>query len=145
MKLTKNYLRKLIVESMYEAEGGGMEMELAKARELFYSLARQLEASNITDMDEADILRQMDMAYNQIMRIKQMMGDTSMMEEGESLKGPARGEAHKAKSREDLSKVAMSSGQGIVAIKKYADELAASSDERNSKVGKKLKDLLKSK
>jgi hypothetical protein len=69
----------------------------------------------------------------------------SELEEAEALKGPARGEAHQAKDREDLRKVAMSSGQGMVAIKKYADQLAASSDERNSKVGKKLQDLLKSK
>jgi hypothetical protein len=75
--------------------------------------------------------------------IRETLRDT--LEEAEALKGPARGEAHKAKSREDLRKVAMSSGQGMVAIKKYADELAKSSDERNSKVGKKLQDLLKSK
>lgn len=69
----------------------------------------------------------------------------SELEEAEALKGPARGEAHKAKSREDLSKVAMSSGQGIVSIKKYAEQLAASNDERNKKVGQKLLSLLKSK
>lgn len=143
MKLTKNYLRELIRESMYEGEDGGMEMELAKARELFYSLARQLEAGNITDMDEADILRQMDMAYNQIMRIKQMMGGSSALEEGESFKGPDRGKLHKAKSREEMSKVAMSSGQGIASVKKYAQELADSSDERNKKVGEKMLSLLK--
>jgi len=65
--------------------------------------------------------------------------------EAEALKGPSRGEAHKAKSRDDLRKVAMSSGQGMVAVMKYARQLAASSDERNKKVGEKLLDLLKKK
>lgn len=69
----------------------------------------------------------------------------SELDEAEALKGPSRGEAHKAKSREDLSKVAMSSGQGIVAVKKYAQQLANSSDERNKKIGQKLLDLLKKK
>lgn len=78
--------------------------------------------------------------------LRETLGEESgELDEAEALKGPARGEAHKAKSREDLRKVAMSSGQGMVAIKKYADQLASSSDERNSKVGKKLQDLLKSK
>jgi hypothetical protein len=39
----------------------------------------------------------------------------------------------------------MSSGQGMVAVMKYARQLADSSDERNKKVGEKLLDLLKSK
>jgi len=71
--------------------------------------------------------------------------EQAQVSEAESLKGPIRGVAHKAKSREDLSNVAMASGQGIVAVMKYARELAASSDERNAKVGRKLLDLLKNK
>ena len=69
----------------------------------------------------------------------------SELEEAEALKGPARGEAHKAKDRDDLRKVAMSSGQGMVAVMKYARQLAASSDERNKKIGDKLLDLLRKK
>lgn len=66
------------------------------------------------------------------------------IQEAEAFKGPDRGKLHKAKSREELSKIAMSSGQGIASVKKYAQELAASSDERNKKVGEKILSLLKS-
>lgn len=67
------------------------------------------------------------------------------LQEAEAFKGPDRGKLHKAKSREELSKIAMSSGQGIASVKKYAQELVDSGDERNKKVGEKILDLLKSK
>jgi hypothetical protein len=69
----------------------------------------------------------------------------SELQEAEAFKGPERGKLHKAKSREELSKIAMSSGQGIASVKKYAQELAGSNDEHNKKVGEKILDLLKSK
>lgn len=145
MKITKSYLRQLIVESLNEEEVSNTNPYFLVGT-IKGTLKYALEALDRKEIEKAK--NELAIAMKEVSKLQSRLEKEKLptvdenLEEVVSLKGPIRGVAHKAKSIEDLRNVGMSSGQGIVAVAKYAKELAASSDPRNKAVGENMLNLL---